>query len=202
MFSAFGFSSRPFSSGPIPERGIAVYARLGEFGWAAWTYSRQAKLNAWAWHGLGDSGTSNINAWAQLGNSMYLRRENSLALYSMRPDVFFADDEDNDESTSVVAETQWLDFKAPGNLKALTGMDFDGMNVVSVEIYVSVNGGRDGALADTVAVGSASAGWTYSGEVLTVQASGTEFKLRFVGDPKREVQINRLTLYWDDLGVA
>ncbi|MGC4395993.1 hypothetical protein [Hydrogenophaga sp. T2] len=202
MFSAFGFCSRPFSASQIPERGIAVYARAGEFGWAAWTYSRQAKLNAWAWHGLGDSGTSNINAWAQLGNSMYLRRENSVALYSMRPDVFFGDDEENDESTAVVAETQWLDFKAPGNLKALTGMDFDGMNIVSVEIYVSVNGGRDGTLADTVAVGSANAGWTYSGEVLPVQASGTEFKLRFVGDPKREVQVNRLTLYWDDLGVA
>ncbi len=200
MFSASGFSARPFSASPNPERGIAVYARLGEFGWAAWTYSRQAKLNAWAWHGLGDSGTSNINAWAQLGNSMYLRRENSLSLYSMRPELFFADGEVNDESTSVVAETQWLDFKVPGNLKALTGMDFDGVNVLSVEVYVSENGGRTGTLADTVAVGSASGGWTYNGDILPVEGSGTEFKLRFIGDPDREVQINRLTLYYDDLG--
>ena len=200
MFSASTFSGRPFSATPIPERGIAVYARLGEFGWAAWTYSRQAKLNAWAWHGLGDSGTSNINAWAQLGNSMYLRRENSLALYSMRPDVFFADGETNDESQLVVAETQWLDFKAPGNLKALTGMDFDGVGIQTVEVYVSINGGRDGTLADTINVGGAGGGWSYGGDVLPVEASGTEFKLRFIGDPDREVQINRLTLYYDDLG--
>ncbi|MBX3610393.1 MAG: hypothetical protein KF871_10915 [Hydrogenophaga sp.] len=202
MFSSFGFSSRPFSASPIPARQIAVYAREGEFGWAAWTYSRQAKLNAWAWHGLGEAGDSNINAWAQLSNSMYLRRENNLGLYSMRPDVFFADGEANDESQSVVAETQWLDFKAPGNLKALTGMDFDGLNVQAVEVYVSVNGGRSGSLADTVLVGNANGGWTYNGEVLPVEAAGTEFKLRFIGHPDLEVQVNRLTLYYDDLGIA
>jgi len=100
----------------------------------------------------------------------------------------------------VVAETQWLDFKAPGNLKALTGMDFDGVNVLTVEILVSINGGRDGTLADTINVASAGGGWSYGGDVLPIEASGTEFKLRFIGDPDREVQINRLTLYYDDLG--
>ncbi len=202
MFSAFAFSSRPFSSSQIPQRSTSTYPRAGEYGWAAWTYSRQAKLNAWAWHGLGESGSSNINAWAQLGNSVYLRRENSLSLYAMRQDRFFVAGDVNDESQSVVAETQWLDFKAPGNLKAITGMDFDGMNVLSVEVYVSLNGGRDGVLADTILVGSADGGWTYNGEILPVEASGTEFKLRFVGHPDLEVQINRLTIYYDDLGKA
>lgn len=200
MFSAFGFSSRPFSAGQIPLRSISTYPRAGEYGWAAWTYSRQAKLNAWAWHGLGDSGTSNINAWAQLGNSVYLRRENSLALFAMRPDRFFSPGDVNDESQSVLAETQWLDFKAPGNLKALTGMDFDGLNVQAVEVYVSINGGRTGTLADTIQVGSANGGWTYNGEILPVEASGTEIKLRFIGHPDLEVQVNRLTIYYDDLG--
>lgn len=202
MFSAFTFSNRPFSAGQIPLRSITIVPRLGEYGWAAWTYSRQAKLNAWAWHGLGLSGTSNINSWAQLGNSLYLRRENALPLYVMRPDVFFADGEANDESTYVMAETQWLDFKAPGNLKSLTGLDFDGLNVQTVEVYVSVNGGRTGELADTIQVGSANGGWTYSGDVLPVDASGTEFKLRFIGHADREVQVNRLTVYFEDLGNA
>lgn len=200
MFGAATFSNRPFSAGQTPRRAISLFPRSGEYGWAAWTYSRQAKLNAWAWHGLGDSGSSNINAWAQLGNSVYLRRENSPTLYSMRPDVFMEAAEANDESQLVMAETQWLDFKAPGNLKALTGMDFDGLNVQTVEVYVSVNGGRTGTLADTIQVGSANGGWTYNGEMLPVEGSGTEFKLRFIGHPNLEVQVNRLTIYFDDLG--
>ncbi|WP_137921689.1 hypothetical protein [Hydrogenophaga sp. 2FB] len=200
MFSAAAFSNRPFSSGQIPFRSVTIAPSLGEYGWAAWTYSRQAKLNAWAWHGLGVAGTSNINSWAQLGNCLYLRRENDLPLYVLRPDVFFAAGELNNESANVMAETQWLDFKAPGNLKALTGLDFDGMNVLTVEVYVSINGGRTGELADTIQVGNADDGWTYNGDVLPVEASGTEFKLRFIGHPDREVQVNRLTIYFDDLG--
>lgn len=200
MFSAFGFANRPFSAGQILERSVSIYARDGEYGWAAWTYSRQAKLNAWAWHGLGMSGTSNINAWAQLGNSLFLRRENDPALYIMQPDVFLSTDETNLESQLVMAETQWLDFKAPGNLKSLTGLDFDGINVLRVEVYVSVNGGREGALADTIEVGSADGGWTYSGDMLPANGSGTDIKLRFIGHPNLEVQVNRLTIYYDDLG--
>ncbi len=200
MFSAFPFSNRPFSAGQNARRSVTIVPRVGEYGWSAWTYSRQAKLNAWAWHGLGESGTSNINAWAQLGNCLYLRRENDLPLYVMRPDEFIEDGETNTESVNVMAETQWLDFKAPGNLKALTGLDFDGLNVLSVEVYVSVNGGRTGELADTIQGGSANGGWTYNGDVLPVEASGTEFKLRFIGNPNLEVQVNRLTIYFDDLG--
>ncbi len=200
MFSAYTFSNRPLSAGQILERSVSLYARAGEYGWAAWTYSRQAKLNAWAWHGLGTSGTSNINSWAQLGNSVYLRRENDPAVYVLQPDVFLTEDAANDESQLVMAETQWLDFKAPGNLKSLTGLDFDGMNVLRVEIYVSVNGGREGSLADTIEVGSADGGWTYGGDMLPANASGTDFKLRFIGHPNLEVQVNRLTIYFDDLG--
>lgn len=199
MFSASTFSNRPYSSGQIPQRSITIVPRFGEYGWTAWTYSRQAKLNAWAWHGLGVSGTSNINSWAQLGNSLYLRKENDLPLYVMRPDVFFVDGEENTESTYVMAETQWLDFKAPGSLKSLTGLDFDCVGILTVEVYVSINGGREGTLAETVDVGSASGGWTYSGDMIPVEASGTEFKLRFIGHPNIECQINRMTLHYTEL---
>lgn len=175
---------------------------LGEYGWAAWTYSKTAKLNAWAWHGLGSTGTANINAWAQLAGSMYLRRDGDEALYFLTPDVYFENAETNAESSSVYAETQWMDFGKPGSLKALTGIDFDGVNIVSVLVYVSVDGDRVGQLADTILVGSAQDGWTYSGDTLPVNAAGTEFRLRFVGESDLEVQINRLTLYWDDLGAT
>ena len=133
---------------------------------------------------------------------MYLRRDGDTSIYVMTPDVYFLDGETNQESQAVYAETQWLDFGKPGSLKSLSGIDFDGVNITSVEIYVSVDGDRDGTLADTILVGSAQSGWTYSGGVLPVNAAGTEFKLRFVGDPNLEVQVNRLTLYFDDLGTT
>lgn len=199
-FSSAPLSAVPFSSGMATARSSLLASSAGEYGWAAWTYSKTAKLNAWAWHGLGDTGTANICAWAQLGGAMYLRRDGDESIYLLKPDVFFLDGETNNESSSVYAETQWLDFGKPGALKSLDGIDFDGVNVVSVGIYVSENGGRDGTLAETILVGSAQDGWTYSGGVLPITVAGTEFKLRFNGDPDLEVQVNRMTLYWSDLG--
>lgn len=201
MFASASFASRPFASGAIPFRQTEIASSVGEFGWSAWTYSKTAKLNAWAWHGLGVTLSSNVNAWAQLGNSMYLRRDSDTAMYVMAQDVFYEASDTNAESLQVHAETQWLDFGKPGTLKALTGIDFDGMNVQSVEVYVAIDGSRSGVLADTIEVGSAQGGWTYSGDVLPVDASGTEFKLRFICNANLEAQINRLTIYFDDLGI-
>lgn len=199
------FSAAPFSAIP-PAASLShptlLAASLGEYGWAAWTYSKTAKLNAWAWHGLGETGTANISAWAQLGSSMYLRRDGDEAIYTMAPDVYLLADDTNDESQSVYAETQWLDFGKPGDLKSLTGIDFDGIAITSVEIYVSIDGDRAGTLAETVLVGSAQDGWTYSGGVLPVNVAGTEFKLRFIADPNLDASVNRLTLVWDSLGAS
>jgi len=200
MFASAAFTSRPFSAGQIPARQVLLAASAGEYGWSAWTYSKTAKLNAWAWHGLGVTGTANINAWAQLGNSVYLRKDGDDGIHLMQPDVFLLESDTNTESLAVYAETQWLDFGKPGDLKGLTGIDFDGLNVVRVEVYVSVDGDRSGTLADTILVGDAQGGWTYSGGILPVNAASTEFKLRFVGDPNLETQVNRLTLMWEDMG--
>lgn len=202
MFGAVPFSSTPSSAGPRLARPTATVARAGEYGWASWIFSKQAKLNAWSWSGLGPSGRANIHAWAQLRNTMYLRRDNDQGLYVMRPDVFFDPLEPNDESQSVYAETQWLDFGKPGRLKAITGIDFDGVHVESVEFYIAVDGARSGVPVLTVPVGDAQDGWTYSGGTIPLDLASTEVKLVFVGDPKQEVQINRFTLYWDDLGAV
>ena len=171
-----------------------------EYGWAAWVYSKTAKLNAWSWHGLGATSLANIDSWATLGTSIYMRREGLTSLYVMQPDTFIGELEANSESPNVYAETQWLDFGKPGILKSLTGIDFDGQNVIRVEVYVAIGGSRIGELADIAEVGSSQGGWTYSTEVIPVTASGTEFKLRFVGDPDAEVQVNRVTCNFDDLG--
>jgi hypothetical protein len=201
-WSSIQFSARPFSSGARPVRPTEATIVTAQSGWAAWIYSKTAKLNAWSWHGLGTEATAKINAWASLGNQMYLRRDSDTALHVMMADTFFMDSDTNTESLRVQADTQWLDFGKPGVLKSVTGLDFDGQNVTTVEVYVSVDGDRNGVLADSIAVGSDQSGWTYSGDILPVTAAGTEFKLKFICNPNTEAQINRLTLYYDDLGYS
>ncbi len=204
MLGAYPLASRPLASTPPLPRYFAPAAAVGQYGYAAWSYSRQAKLNAWSWHGLGAFGGANVSAWASLGNAVYLRMEAAGPVYILQPDTFMAAGEDNTESFTVEAETQWLDFGKPGVTKALTGMDFDGLNVDAVEVYVSVNGGRTGTLAASFAVSDNQGGWTYNGDVIPMESVGaaTEFKLRFIGDPNQEVQVNRLTLYFEELGAG
>lgn len=201
-WSSLPYLSRPFSAGQYAFRATAVLDLAQQNGWAAWVYSKTAKLNAWSWHGLGGTASARINSWAALGNSLYLRRDGDSSIHVMRADTYFADGDTNTESLAVYAETQWLDFGKPGIQKGLTGLDFDGQNVATVEIYTSADGDRNGVLCDTIEVGSDQGGWTYSGGVLPVVGNGTEFKLRFICSSNLDAQINRLTLYWDDLGLT
>lgn len=199
MLGTYPLAYRPLVSAARSPRPYLVAAVVGEFGWAAWIYSRQAKLNAWGWHGVGPLGS--ILAWATLGNAMYMRNETDNSVYVLQKDVFLGAADANLESTSVEATTQWLDFGKPGVKKALSGLDFDGVNITSVEFYVSENGGRTGTLAASISVSDNDGGWTYNGEIIPLEEVGaaTEFMLKFVGDPNLEVQVSRLTLYWDEV---
>jgi hypothetical protein len=197
MLGAGPVASRALAASPRLPRAFTIAVIDGESGWAAWSYSRQAKLNAWAWHGIGQMGR--INSWATLGNAIYMRNEGDQFIYVMQPDVFLAEADENAESTSVEATTQWLDFGKPGKLKALTGIDFDGVGIETVEVYLSVDGDRAGTLAESVSIGDNQGGWTYSGEIIPLSVCGTEFKIRFVGNGNTEAQVNKMTLHWDEL---
>lgn len=204
MLASYPLASRPLAASPSLPRPFGVAAVDGEYGFAAWSYSRQAKLNAWTWHGVGPLG--NIKAWAALGSAVYVRNESDDQVYLIQPDVFLAEGDDNLESTSVEATTQWLDYGQPGRMKALTGMDFDVQGITSVEVYVFIPDPADprsrvGTLASTITLQDADSGWTYNGELIPTEDVGaaTEFQLRFVGEANREVQINRITLYWDEV---
>lgn len=196
LLASYPLAARPLSSAWTLPRPYRPYAINGEYGFAAWSFSRQAKLNAWAWHGLG---TNNINSWAALGNFLYFRKEDDTYVHVMAPDTFLAATDVSTDSTSVEATTQWLDFGKPGKMKALTGIDFDGSGIETVEVYISVNGGRAGDLAETVQVSLNNGGWTYNGEVIPLNVAATEFKLRFIGNAKTEATVNRLTLYWEPI---
>lgn len=198
MFGSHSFASRPIVSAPKLPRPYAVVAVEGEYGFAAWSYSRQAKLNAWSFHGLGGD---TLYAWATLGNYVYVRKEGTDFVHALLPDDFYAEGATSTDSGSVEAVTQWLDFGKPGKKKALSGIDADCKNVTTIEIYVSEDGGRTGTLASSIAIGSNDGGWTYNGEVISTEdvGSATEFMLRFVCDGDLEAQINRVTLYFDEV---
>lgn len=198
MFASIPFASIPFSTSAPLAHPTLLASSAGEYGWAAWTYSKTAKLNAWAWHGLGGTGTANVTAWAQLGGAMYLRRDGSEEIYRISPGTFLAEVAVNTESSSVYAETQWLDFKLPGKLKGITGMDFDGEGIESVDFFMAVDGSRVGV--PVLSLQLSQDGWTYSGGTLPVELASTEFKLRFVGHPNTDVRVSRFTIYFDDLG--
>lgn len=207
------------SDGPIDSRVIALGASpfaqywihakdawswsfVGNYFWAAWSYSRQAKLNAWAMHTTGGSPRAIISAWAVLGNSVYMRNDKDTYLEMMTPEVWGTEQTESGTFNICDMITQWLDFKLPGNRKSITGIDFDGKNITSISVQTSVGGSRTGVTADTVAVGNAQGGWTYSGEVLPMNADGTEFRFFFNAGGSSEVQLNRFTIYFDDLGRA
>lgn len=173
-----------------------------EDGWLAWTYNRQAKLNAWAMHGSNGPPRAQIKGWAALGGRVYMRNNLDDYLMVMNKGVYTAEQiggSFNPVTGSVY--TQWLDFKLPGRIKQITGIDFDTKNVSSMTVFMAVNGDRTGYAAVDVPILSNQSGWTYSGEIIPVEAAGTEFKFGFTGmGSVVESQINRMTVYFEDLG--
>jgi hypothetical protein len=203
MLASFPLAHRPLTSTERNPRPFRASASVGEFGWAAWSFSRQAKLNAWAWHGLGVNG---IFAWAALGNCVYVRKDNDTAVHVMQEDVYLGEDDASSDSTSVEATTQWLDFGLAGKTKALNGMDLDVLGVTEVEVYVFIPNpddprDRTGTLAASYSLTDAESGWTYNGEVIPTEdvGSATEFMLKFIGDGNQKVEINRVTFYFDEV---
>lgn len=208
------------TNGPIDSRVIALAAApfaqywihaqdawsanfSGNYFWAAWSYSRQAKLNAWAMHTTGGILRATMFAWAVLGNSVYMRNDKDTYLEVMNPNTWGSEQTESGTFNICDMSTQWLDFKLPGNRKSITGIDFDGKNLTSISVQTSDGGSRTGITADILYVGSnAQGGWTYSGEVLPMNADGTEFKFNFSGAGSNEVQLNRFTVYYEDLGRA
>jgi hypothetical protein len=170
----------------------------GPEGWVAWSYSRQAKLNAWAAHGAGTGNRARLRGWTVFSNAVYMRHAHDDYLYVMRPDVYDAE-QAMAQRAPYTAQTQWLDFGKPGKRKSVYGLDFDGKNVDNISILTAINGSREGVLAETINVGANQFGWTYSGEMLPVAVDGTEFKLGFAGSAAAEIQINRVTLHFDEI---
>lgn len=204
LFAASPLAYRPLASQPKTPRPFRVAAQSGEYGYAAWSYSRQAKLNAWSWHGIG--ALLNVSGWANLGNAVYARNEADSYVYVMLQDTFLAEADTNHESTSVEATTQWLDLGKPSKMKALTGLDMDALGVTDIDIYGFIPNpanprDRTPTLLASIPLSDAASGWTYSGEVIPLEEVGaaTEFMLRFRCDANQECQLNRFTIHFEEV---
>lgn len=194
--TTLALAATPFAQYWVAAPDDWTFGTSMEYGWLAWSYSRQAKLNAWAWHGAGGSPRAKVLGWASVGNRIYMRSDKEPYLLVMTPEVFAQDQTETGAYAQCAMQTQWLDFGKPGKRKSLVGIDIDAKNVTSIGVRVSAGGNRDGITADSILVGSAQDGWTYSGEMLPVNADGTEFRVTFSGGGIGEVQINRFTLHW------
>jgi hypothetical protein len=192
-------SALPFKQYWVAAPNDWTFGSADEYGWLSWSYSRQAKLNAWSWHGAGGTPRAKVKGWASLGNRMFMRTDKEPYLLVMTPEVFLTDQTEGASTALCAMTTQWLDFGKPGRRKAIYGIDFDGKNVASISIKSSAGGNRSGQGLGSLQVGDAQGGWTYSGEMLPFEGDGTEFQVSFSGGVTGELQINRFTIHYEDI---
>jgi len=168
-----------------------------------YSVSRTAKIAAWSRYELPVA----VEAWAELEGVLYLRSGNDV--YKLDEDSH----QDNGEDYEVLIQIPYMNFKKPGMLKHIYGIDID----IDGDCYISV--GTDARtykgdftvnndctitfdnseeyFTDEVRV----VGRSYAGGVLPVECVGTEFSFRFRCTNEKPFRLNALTIYYNELGV-
>lgn len=150
-----------------------------------YSVSRTAKIAAWSRYELPVS----VDAWAELEGELYLRSGDDV--YKLDEDRYTDDGWDYE----VLIQIPWMNFKTPGVLKHMYGIDIamDGECMVSV--------GMDARHPDSFTEEVRVAGNTYGGGLIPIECCGTEFSFRFRNVTNQPFQLNALTVYYDTLGV-
>lgn len=167
-----------------PKRG-QFWCRIKDTDVYTYTFSRMEKISAWAKYTFGIT----IDAAAHLGGVLYLRSGN---------DVYKVDDtvwSDNGTVFDMTIEMPYLDFKSPGVLKQLVGVDA----IIQGEADLAIRWDpRDESLiTDPVTV----TGNTQPGTMTPLEIVGTHFRPVITSSSSSEVQIDSLTFYYMELGV-
>lgn len=150
-----------------------------------YSISRTAKIAAWSQYYL----QFPVDAVAELGKRLYFRSGDNVYLF----------DENNHTDAGIqyeaLIELPWMDFKKPGELKLIHGIDA----VVEGDAYVSIafNANNDDARTPEVHV----KGNTRPYGTIPIACCGTEFSLRIRNYGDRPFKLNALTVYFDSLGV-
>ena len=150
-----------------------------------YSVSRTSKIAAWSRYEL----PFTVDAMDELDGVLYLRSGD---------DVYKLDEEahtDDGKEYEVILELPYMNFKTPGVLKRVYGVDL----VMQGECYFSM--GFDvrnfEAVTDEVRV----AGNTYGGGLIPLEVAGTEFAPRFRNVTDQPFQLDALTIYYEPLGV-
>lgn len=151
-----------------------------------YSISRSAKIAAWSQYFLPFA----VDAFAELGQVLYLRSGDDV--YKIDQDA----SSDDGIFYDVLVDMAYMDFKSPGVLKQIVGVDI----VMDGECQFSI--GYDERNQDAFTVPVTVKGNTRPGGLIPVECCGTEFALRFrnyTGDPFR---IDSITVHYNNLGVV
>jgi hypothetical protein len=149
-----------------------------------YSISRTSKIAAWSRYILPFA----VDAVAELEGVFYLRSGDDV--YKFDADV----NTDNGAQYEVLLEMPYMDFKTPGQLKRIYGIDL----VMEGECYFSMgfDARNAAAVTDEVRV----IGNTRGGGVIPMEVCGTEFSPRFRNLDGSPFRLDALSIYYEALG--
>ena len=150
-----------------------------------YSVSRTAKIAAWSRYELPVS----VEAWAELEGELYLRSGDDV--YRLDEDGYT----DDGKLYEVVVQIPWMNFKSPGVLKHMYGIDI----AMEGECFISV--GMDVRYPDVFTDEVRVVGNSYGGGLIPMECCGTEFSFRFRNVTNQPFRLNALTVYYNPLGV-
>lgn len=150
-----------------------------------YSISRTARISAWSEYRLNFP----VDAVAELGKRLYFRSGD---------DVYLFDEEaatDGGLQYETVIELPYMDFKKPGQLKQVIGIDA----VMEGSAYISV--GFDSRDPDARTPEVFVSGNSRPGGMIPTPCCGTEISLRIRNFDDKPFKLNALTVYFNVLGV-
>jgi len=147
--------------------------------------SKTAKIAAWSRYQYGMS----IEDWAELNSILYLRSGDA---------VFMLDEnayDDDGEEFEVFVQLPYMDFKSPGDLKHIIGIDL----VVDGECYFSIayDAADENARTEPVRIVGPN---TRPHGMIPIECVGTEFSFILTNKTKGPFRLNAITVYYNSLG--
>lgn len=150
-----------------------------------YSISRTAKISAWSQYYL----CFPVDAVAELGKKLYFRSGD---------DVYMFDENSNTDGGSqfeTLIELPYMDFKKPGQLKMIQGIDA----VIEGSAYISI--GFDSRNPDARTEEVPIRGNTRPGGMIPIPCCGTEISLRIRNFDDQPFKLNALTVYYSLLGI-
>ena len=149
-----------------------------------YSVSRTAKIAAWSQYFL----THPVDAFAELGQELYIRSGDSV--FKLDP----AACSDDGTQFEVLLDLPYMNFKTPGQLKRIYGVDL----VIDGRCEFSI--GYDVRDPDAFTTPVKVKGNTRPAGMIPVECSGTEFSLRFRNFDSKPFKLDAVTIYYDVLG--